>query len=152
MKKILFLLFALITLQYNAAQSLYERKNVGNDIYVFTQDTTIKPQTCKNNLIKEENTYTPPITLKGEQFLAEVCNKYKPQNVKGWMNVFLYSDLKGNITNITLAFPKDLKVTDNEVSAILLTAQEKCKLEFPIEGIYKYSNWAIFNYVVDLEK
>ena len=137
MKKILFLLFALITLQYNAAQSLYERKNVGNDIYVFTQDTTIKPQTCKNNLIKEENTYTPPITLKGEQFLAEVCNKYKSQNVKGWMNVFLYSDLK---------------VTDNEVSAILLTAQEKCKLEFPIEGIYKYSNWAIFNYVVDLEK
>ena len=47
MKKILFLLFALITLQYNAAQSLYERKNVGNDIYVFTQDTTIKTQTCK---------------------------------------------------------------------------------------------------------
>lgn len=152
MKKILFLLFALVILQYSAAQSLYVRKNVGNDIYIFTQETAIKAQTCKNSVITEKKIYTPPITLKGEQFLAEICNKYKSQNVKGWMNVFLYSDLNGNITNITLAFPKDLKVTDNDVSAILLTAQEKCRLEFPIESICKYSNWVVFDYVVELEK
>lgn len=67
--------------------------------------------------------------------------------VKGWMNIFLYSDLNGCITDITLAFPEGLTVTDDDVSLILSTAQKKCKLQFPIEGIYKYKDWAIYDYV-----
>lgn len=82
MKKILFLLFALITLQYSAAQSLYERKNVGNDIYVFTQETTIKPKTSKNTLIKEENTYTPPITLKVNSFWLKFATNLNHKTLK----------------------------------------------------------------------
>ena len=52
-------------------------------------------------------------------FLDEICNKYKSQGVKGWMNIFLYSDLNGCITDITLAFPEGLTVTDDDVSLIL---------------------------------
>ena len=59
----------------------------------------------------------------------------------------LYSDLNGCITDITLAFPEGLTVTDDDVSLILSTAQKKCKLQFPIEGIYKYKDWAIYDYV-----
>lgn len=51
------------------------------------------------------------------------------------------------ITDITLAFPEGLTVTDDDVSLILSTAQKKCKLQFPIEGIYKYKDWAIYDYV-----
>lgn len=47
----------------------------------------------------------------------------------------------------TLAFPEGLTVTDDDVSLILSTAQKKCKLQFPIEGIYKYKDWAIYDYV-----
>ena len=45
------------------------------------------------------------------------------------------------------AFPEGLTVTDDDVSLILSTAQKKCKLQFPIEGIYKYKDWAIYDYV-----
>ena len=54
----------------------------------------------------------------------------------------MYSDLNGCITDITLAFPKGLMVTDGDVSFILSTAQKKCKLQFSIEGVYKYKDWA----------
>lgn len=40
------------------------------------------------------------------------------------MNIFLYSDLNGCITDITLAFPEGLTVTDDDVSLILSTAQK----------------------------
>ena len=147
MKKILFFLFAFLAFQYTVAQSIFERKSIGNNVYVSTNTSEKKAESIRNFSFAEESLYAPPVILQGSVFLDEICNKYKSQGVKGWMNFFLYSDLNGCITDITLAFPEGLTVTDDDVSLILSTAQKKCKLQFPIEGIYKYKDWAIYDYV-----
>lgn len=116
-------------------------------MYVSTNTSEKKVESIRNFSFAEESLYAPPVILQGSVFLDEICNKYKSQGVKGWMNIFLYSDLNGCITDITLAFPEGLTVTDDDVSLILSTAQKKCKLQFPIEGIYKYKDWAIYDYV-----
>lgn len=151
MKKILFFLFAFLAFQYTVAQSIFERKSIGNNVYVSTNTSEKKAESIRNFSFAEESLYAPPVILQGSVFLDEICNKYKSQGVKGWMNIFLYSDLNGCITDITLAFPEGLTVTDDDVSLILSTAQKKCKLQFPIEGIYKYKDWAIYDYVFYLD-
>ena len=96
MKKILFFLFAFLAFQDTIAQSIFERKSIGNNVYVSTNTSEKKAE---------------------------------------------------SIRNFSLAFPEGLTVTDDDVSLILSTAQKKCKLQFPIEGIYKYKDWAIYDYV-----
>lgn len=151
MKKMLFFLFTFLTLQYAVAQSIYERKNIGGNVYVSTKTSKNPVKSIRNSSFSEESLYVPSVTLQGASFLDEFCSKYKSQGIKGWMNIFLYSDLNGCITDVTLAFPDGLTVTDNDISFILSIAQKKCKLQFPIEGVYKYKDWAIYDYVFYLE-
>jgi hypothetical protein len=125
MKKILFFLFAFLAFQYTVAQSIFERKSIGNNVYVSTNTSEKKAESIRNFSFAEESLYAPPVILQGSVFLDEICNKYKSQGVKGWMNIFLYSDLNGCITDITLAFPEGLTVTDDDVSLILSTAQKR---------------------------
>lgn len=147
MKKIFFLFVTFLIFQHIVAQSIFERKSIGNNVYVSTKSSEKKAKSIRNFSFAEESLYAPSVTLQGSVLLDEICNKFKSQGVKGWMNIFLYSDLNGCITDITLAFPEGLTVTDDDVSLILSTAQKKCKLQFPIEGIYKYKDWAIYDYV-----
>lgn len=89
MKKILFFLFAFLAFQYTVAQSIFERKSIGNNVYVSTNTSEKKAESIRNFSFAEESLYAPPVILQGSVFLDEICNKYKSQGVKGWMNIFL---------------------------------------------------------------
>ena len=122
----LFLHFKILLL----SQYLKE-KSIGNNVYVSTNTSEKKAESIRNFSFAEESLYAPPVILQGSVFLDEICNKYKSQGVKGWMNIFLYSDLNGCITDITLAFPEGLTVTDDDISLILSTAQKEMQITVP---------------------
>ena len=139
MKKILFFLFAFLAFQYTVAQSIFERKSIGNNVYVSTNTSEKKAESIRNFSFAEESLYAPPVILQGSVFLDEICNKYKSQGVKGWMNIFLYSDLNGCITDITLAFPVLSKILckwkqDSVVSLFLY-----------LDSVFKYKHKLVHN-------
>ena len=53
-----------------------------------------KAESIRNFSFAEESLYAPPVILQGSVFLDEICNKYKSQGVKGWMNIFFVFGFK----------------------------------------------------------
>ena len=55
MKKILFFLFAFLAFQYTVAQSIFERKSIGNNVYVSTNTSEKKAESIRNFSFAEES-------------------------------------------------------------------------------------------------
>ena len=68
MKKILFFLFAFLAFQYTVAQSIFERKSIGNNVYVSTNTSEKKAESIRNFSFAEESLYAPPVFCKDQFF------------------------------------------------------------------------------------
>ncbi len=90
MKKILFFLFAFLAFQYTVAQSIFERKSIGNNVYVSTNTSEKKAESIRNFSFAEESLYAPPVILQGSVFLetlSKILCKWKQDSV---VSLFLY--------------------------------------------------------------
>lgn len=67
MKRYCFL-FAFLAFQYTVAQSIFERKSIGNNVYVSTNTSEKKAESIRNFSFAEESLYAPPVILQGSVF------------------------------------------------------------------------------------
>lgn len=145
MKKILLLLVGMFAyIQLVDAQAVCRRKELAdNEVLVTTEPDTVRQ---KSKPVPANEIFVPVTRLEGGSFIDEYCEKYRNRGVQGRLTIGLASDLKGNITSITVIFPKELQMTDNEVSELLEVTKKHCRLDFKVMGVYKYADYVAYTH------
>lgn len=150
MKKFLILLISAIAFtQITLAQSVYKREVLSNDNVIVSTGQIVD---MNDKAVPQGEEYIPVTKLKGKDFIEKACQKFKAMGVKGWIRIGFNSDLKGNIVTMDIIYPKALQMKDKDVSEILDVAKKHCRLDFKIEGVYKYVTYVSCSYDINLSE